>query len=196
MENKICENCGEKIHFRTQKCPLCNTVLTEASKIESDVDNLENDVNNSGNDIENNTLGTNYDVKISDSPENSVIETIKKAEPNLEETSLQNQIPKENVKDYVYKAEVHHSLEYTEPLPNLIKVILSAITASIPMFGQLIGIFFGVFFSTYEDRDRKSFGKALIILSISTFMLYTYTLISFTNIINSDMSHDLSSTLK
>ena len=54
------------------------------------------------------------------------------------------------------------------------------------MFGQLIGIFFGIFFSTYEDRDRKSFGKALIILSIITFMVYAYSLMVFSNIVNSE----------
>ena len=36
MEYKICENCGAKLHVRTLKCPICNVLLTDASKIIND----------------------------------------------------------------------------------------------------------------------------------------------------------------
>lgn len=179
MEYKICENCEAKLHFRTQKCPICNTILTEASKIVNDEAITE----------KNETLGNNYDITISDEiKENTTeikTETLTQDQPTENITSKPEE-PNQNMKDYIYKAEVHHSLEYTEPLSNLIKVLLTTLTALFPMMGQLIGLFFGIFFSTYDDRDRKSFGKALIILSIIMFMIYAYTLMAFSEIMTTN----------
>ena len=98
----------------------------------------------------------------------------------------------EDIKDYVYKAEVRHSLEYTKPLSNGLKVIITALSM-MPIVGQFMGTFLGIFFSTYDDNDRNSFGKALIILSVIMFMLYGYSLMlssellsggEFSNVIN------------
>ena len=45
--------------------------------------------------------------------------------------------------------------------------------------GLLGGTFFGVFFLTYDDNDRKSFGKSLIGLSIIMFFIYAYNVAMF-----------------
>lgn len=159
MEQKICENCGAKLHVRTMKCPICNAVLTDASQIVNDEvqnDNLEINTN----------VGENIDIKISE--EETVNNTTQTTvEPEKETINQQ--------KDYIYKAEVRHSLEYTEPLSNFLKVILTAFSM-IPILGQFLGTFFGIFFSTYDDNDRRSFGRALIFLSIIMFFFYTYSL--------------------
>ena len=170
MEYKICENCGAKLHTRTLKCPECAAILTEASKIVNDEAPI------SESDALTQNVGENIDIKISDS------ETINNNE----------HIPKGDVKDYVYKAEVRHSLEYTHPLSNTLKVFLTAISM-FPLIGQFLGTFLGIFFSTYDDNDRKSFGRALIFLSIIMFMFYSYSLMlssqllsngEFTNYLN------------
>ena len=55
MEQKVCENCGAKIHPRTVKCPICNILLTDASKIVDDeITPQEN-------------IGENIDIQITDS---------------------------------------------------------------------------------------------------------------------------------
>lgn len=155
MEQKICENCGAKIHVRTAKCPICSAIITEASQIVND------EVENTP--IEEN-IGQNIDVQISDNQEsNDIIQN---------NTTTEN---KNDVKDYVYKAEVRHSLEYTQPLSNAFKVILTAIS-TVPLIGQFIGTFLGIFFSTYDDNDRKSFGRALLFLSVIMFLFYLYSL--------------------
>ena len=173
MEYKICENCGAKLHSRTMKCPICNILLTEASKITTD------EVSSTS---QSEIIGENIDIKISDSEiENNTEknDTIQDYAENIDQTSQQ-----QDVKDYVYKAEVRHSLEYTNPLSNSFKVFLTAFSM-IPLLGQFIGTFLGIFYSTYDDNDRKSFGKALIFLSIIMFMFYSYSLMISTEILKS-----------
>jgi len=77
----------------------------------------------------------------------------------------------EEPKDYIYKAEVRHSVEYIKPLSNWVKTFLSAFCV-VPFFGQIVGAFFGVYYSASEDADRRSFGSALITLSILVFLFY------------------------
>ena len=160
MEYKICENCSEKLHVRTQKCPFCNTILTEKSKIVKEV--IEEV--NKPEDISQNTS------EINDSEAKNIV--------SIDENIDDNTLPNKEVKDYVYKAEVRHSLEYTHLMPNSLKVFLTAISM-IPVIGQIIGTFFGVFFLTYDDNDRKSFGKSLIGLSIIMFFIYAYNVAMF-----------------
>lgn len=174
MEYKICENCDAKIHVRTAKCPICNAVLTDASKIIND-ENLTTE-----------NIGENVDVQISDT------ETINNLADNIET----EQKKPEDVKDYVYKAEVRHSLEYTKPLSNGLKVFLTALSM-LPLMGQFIGTFMGIFYATYDDNDRRSFGKALIFLSIIMFFFYTYSFMLSSEILNSgDLSNYLNNFVK
>ena len=164
MEYKICENCEAKLHIRTLRCPNCNTLLTEASKIVTDTPEVNE-----------------YDSIIQTNIENKIDIEISEQEP--QNNNMIEEEPKD-VKDYVYKAEVRHSLEYTKPLSNFLKVILTAFSM-IPLMGQFIGIFFGIFFSTYDDNDRHSFGKALIFLSIIMFMFYAYNLMMISQVLES-----------
>ena len=172
MEYKVCENCGEKLHVRTQKCPFCNTVLTEKSEIitEDIEEKVEEKIESAVQTQENET-----------SSNNGVINDISHFENEIVKTDL----PDKEVKDYVYKAEVRHSLEYTKLMPNALKVFLTAVSM-IPVVGQIIGTFFGVFFLTYEDNDRKSFGRSLIGLSIIMFLIYAYNVIAFSELVKSE----------
>jgi len=165
MNYKKCEHCGEEIHIRSKKCPFCNQLVAEVEeKNEEEIEKEEsiqeiNENKEQGEVEENKAEGTNR------------IEPDKVAmngeTPHLVDFIATDKEPK----DYVYKAEVRHSLEYTNPISNMVKVFISAL-CTLPMIGQLIGTFLGVFFSTYEDTDRRSFGRALIFLSVFMFVLY------------------------
>ncbi len=162
MEFKKCEHCGEKIHIRSKKCPFCNEIVEENPApeeiIREDEPIEQNTVQNE------NPMGEMNEEEVQDA---------------INEFKKTNQV-KENVnfvvgngepKDYVYKAEVRHSIEYVEPMSNWFKVFISAL-CTFPLIGQLVGSFMGVYFVTYEDSDRKGFGKALITLSIVMFFIY------------------------
>lgn len=158
MNYKKCEHCGEEIHIRSKKCPFCNQLVAEVEEVEET------------NDIE----STNEDVKtedIKESEENKEVEQPNIIDGNVNQPMVNFIATDKEPKDYVYKAEVRHSLEYTNPISNMVKVFISAL-CTLPIIGQLIGTFLGVFFSTYEDTDRRSFGRALIFLSVFMFVLY------------------------
>jgi len=171
MEYKICENCNEKLHVRTQKCPFCSTILTENSQIIKEVDE---EINNNPTEENNGAV-----VEFSDDRNDAV------SEEKMDLSQPQNTLPEKEVKDYVYKAEVRHSLEYTKLMSNGLKVFLSAISM-IPVIGQCIGTFFGVFFLTCDDYDRKSFGRALICLSIIMFFIYVYNVLMFEKLLEAE----------
>ena len=159
MEYKKCEHCGEQIHIRSKKCPFCNEIVEEVPEVENIIENKEevsenNEIENTQND------GNNVEKSFEEFKKNNELKekidfTVGNAEP----------------KDYVYRAEVRHSIEYSEPMSNWGKVFISAL-CTFPVIGQLLGSFLGVYFVTYEDSDRKGFGKALITLSIVMFFIY------------------------
>lgn len=162
MEYKKCEHCGEQIHIRSKKCPFCNEVVEEVpeainivpneeEKLESDVTGNDENVRNDANDIQ------------------DALNEFKKS--NELKENINFSVGNEEPKDYVYKAEVRHSIEYVEPMSNFFKVFISAL-CTVPLIGQLVGSFMGVYFVTYEDADRRGFGKALITLSIIMFFIY------------------------
>lgn len=171
MEFKKCEHCGEQIHIRSQKCPFCNQTVEEEPKIEEKSEKMDE---NKQEILENNS-GSDKTEEMQEDSENKEINDVP---PTFDFRVGQEP------QDYVYKAEVKHSLEYTSTMSNLTKVFLSAI-CTIPLIGQILGTFLGVFFITYEDSDRKSFGKALIILSITMFLLYAVYVKEAVNLLNS-----------
>lgn len=168
MEYKKCEHCGEQIHIRSKKCPFCNQTVAEIpeeivnEEEKSDVEQVnekqENDALNSVVFEENTNTSSEFEKNI----ENEVVN-----QPKINFEIGADGRPK----DYVYKAEVRHSLEYTNPMSNISKVFISAF-CTLPVMGQFVGILLGVFFSTYDDSDKSSFGKALIYLSIVMFFMY------------------------
>lgn len=66
----------------------------------------------------------------------------------------------------------NNSVVYSNNMTNWTKVILSAISVLIPGIGQLMGIILGlVFVSNDINLDKRSFGAALLTVSIITFIL-------------------------
>ena len=185
MEYKKCEHCGEQIHIRSKKCPFCNQTVAEVpeevikedevekKELDEEVDeNVENDEET--NKLEDNQLNYNNDFF---TPKESTTvfwektNNSKNFDPSDPARANIPLGPNGEPKDYIYKAEVRHSLQYTTPMSNLAKVFIAAL-CTIPVMGQLIGVFLGVFFSTYDEYDKRSFGKALIFLSIFMFAFY------------------------
>jgi len=159
MEYKKCEFCGEQVHIRSKKCPFCENVLSEDPIV---VEEEEQTVEQ--------TTEQALDEAASENPEMPVEET-NQAQQTATEPKFSVMVGSEEPKDYIYKAEVRHSVEYTKPLSNWVKTFLAAFCV-VPFFGQIIGAFFGVYYSAHEDVDRRSYGSSLITLSILVFLFY------------------------
>ena len=160
MECKKCEFCGEQVHIRSKKCPFCENVLSEEPIVAEEPESASETV---------------AEAQTEEMFENSSeTQDVFQQELNPQTTTQ----PKFNVmvgteepKDYIYKAEVRHSVEYIKPLSNWIKTFLSAFCV-VPFFGQIVGAFFGVYYSASEDIDRRSYGSSLITLSVLVFLFY------------------------
>lgn len=166
MEFKKCEHCGEQIHIRSKKCPFCNEVVEENPAPEEIIREDEPEINNA---VEENKEDETRENETKENIQDAINE-FKKGDNEIKE-NVNFVVGNGEPKDYVYKAEVRHSIEYVEPMSNWFKVFISAL-CTFPLIGQLLGSFLGVYFVTYEDTDRKGFGKALITLSIVMFFIY------------------------
>lgn len=184
MEYKKCEHCGEQIHIRSQKCPFCNQTVAEVPEEIIKEDEVEKQEQNEEVEATENKEEEKPNDLEEEAKFNDVFETGESTTVFWEKTNNSRNFdpsdparaniplgPNGEPKDYIYKAEVRHSLQYTTPMSNLAKVFIAAL-CTIPVMGQLIGVFLGVFFSTYDEYDKRSFGKALIFLSIFMFAFY------------------------
>lgn len=173
MEYRKCEFCGEQVHIRSKKCPFCNNVLSDEPKPEAIVSDEE---------------PKNKDAEFIEDQPKQIVEFNEKTDEEISqndgEAKFDFSVGTSEPKDYIYKAEVRHSIEYTRPFSNWAKVFIAAF-CTIPIIGQILGAFIGVFFCTYEEEDRSSFGKALIALSIGMFLFYLYNFKMFVDMINS-----------
>ena len=134
MNYKKCEHCGEEIHIRSKKCPFCNQLVAEVEeKTEEQIEKEENNEEIIEN-KEQNEVELNKSEEINEEESNKT--NINGAPPHLVDFIATDKEPK----DYVYKAEVRHSLEYTNPISNMAKVFISAL-CTLPIIGQLIGYF-------------------------------------------------------
>jgi len=159
MDYKKCEFCGEKVHIRSKKCPFCENVLSEEPVIVEEEEQTVEQVMEQG-----------AEKSISENTEMPP-EEMNQTQQTATEPKFSVMVGAQEPKDYIYKAEVRHSVEYTKPLSNWVKTFLSAFCV-LPFFGQILGAFFGVYYSAHEDVDRRSFGSALITLSILVFLFY------------------------
>ena len=159
MNTKKCEHCGEEIHIKTKKCPFCGEIV-EIPEIIEEVEEIiqPEELKNEEK------KGIFIDNKIG-------------------ENITQEEMMSREIKNFIYTTEMKHAIEHMKPLSNIIKVFLTAF-CMLPFVGQVIGIFFGIFFLTYDDKDRKSYGKSIIALSIIMFCFYMYYAFSIYSIMN------------
>ncbi len=84
-----------------------------------------------------------------------------------------------NARNTHYNAErPYYKASYTddlrgdkEPLSNGLKVLLTVLFTILPGIGQLAGIITAIVFMNAEDKDRKSFGVALLVACLVMFVL-------------------------
>ncbi len=84
-----------------------------------------------------------------------------------------------NARNTQYNAErPYYKANYTEdfgsdkkPLSNGLKVLLTVLFTILPGVGQLAGIITAIVFMNAEDKDRKSFGVALLVACLAMFVL-------------------------
>lgn len=156
MDYKKCEFCGENVHIRSRKCPFCGNILSEEPVVKEETEPVSEETEV---------------VKSETTSENVEMPLEEKKEETFEDPKFSFSVGTEEPKDYIYKAEVRHSVEYTRPLSNWIKTFLAAFCV-VPFLGQIVGAFFGVYYSAHEDNDRRSYGSSLITLSILIFLFY------------------------
>jgi len=160
MNTKKCEHCGEEIHIKTKKCPFCGQIV-EIPEIIEEVEEPK------------------VVEEKADKEENKGIFIDNKVGDNITQEEAMNR----EIRNFIYTTEMKHAVERIKPLSNVIKVFLTAF-CMLPFVGQVIGIFFGIFFLTYDDKDRKSYGKSIIALSIIMFCFYMYYAYSIYSIMN------------
>lgn len=161
MNTKNCEHCGEEIHIKTKKCPFCGEIV-EIPEIIEEVEEIKP-----------------VDEKNTSNEENKGIFIDNKVGEDNSRDELMNR----ELRSFIYTTEMKHAVEHMKPLSNIIKVFLTAF-CMMPFIGQVIGIFFGIFFLTYDDKDRKSYGKSIIALSIIMFCFYMYYAFNLYTIMN------------
>ena len=111
MNYKKCEHCGEEIHIRSKKCPFCNQLVAEVEeKTEEEETIKEEKVQEINENKEQDEVELNKSEENNDEEANKA--TMNGAPPHLVDFIATDKEPK----DYVYKAEVRHSLEYTNPI--------------------------------------------------------------------------------
>ena len=140
MEYKKCEHCGEEIHIRSKKCPFCNQTVEEVppqeeikeEEVVNEVTENQEEPENSENLEENEADNSRFRVEDNTfKPEEGTTvyweKTNNKQYYDSENPSKFNfEVgPNGEPKDYIYRAEVRHSLEYTQPMSNMVKVFLS-----------------------------------------------------------------------
>ncbi|MGE5474695.1 MAG: hypothetical protein ACM3UU_10795 [Ignavibacteriales bacterium] len=85
-------------------------------------------------------------------------------------------------------SEVRNNPISQKPLSNAKKVFLTALSCTIPGFGQLIGIIIAIVFMSDEtDSDRRSFGKALMVTSLIIFAVISICCILYGLVVYSVM---------
>lgn len=180
---KKCGFCGESIPANAGRCPYCGSIL----EVTFDNDYKFTTGEDSGHDTADNV---NNDGNSDERPEyNHNVH----AQQDIESTNPQQRPdPYSNINDQNYfqgspKPRDYSNNGYTTgsnlgndrkqvynkpPLSNGMKVFLTSLFILIPGFGQLAGIITAIVFMNAEgDSDRKSFGVAVLILSIIMFVL-------------------------
>jgi hypothetical protein len=141
-----CDYCEETIPYYARRCPYCGSLLnppeTEPEpELVYDNASLTNDVDNAD------------DV-----------------------TDINDVINNDRNLPYDYAAYDGNAEKPVEnaqkPLSNGLKVFITALSVSIPAIGQVIGVITSiVFLNSEHDHDRRSFGIALLVVSVLFFIL-------------------------
>jgi hypothetical protein len=171
---KICSFCGESIPRSANRCPYCASILEVTVDDEFFSFDHEQDQNTAkSNDVPPGTGETRYGDPDSGQAWQSGYGTGSDQQGQTGgQTGYQNQGPGTG---RPYRPGYEQPVMYNSgktPLGNGMKVFLTLVFALLPGIGQLAGIITAIaFMSSSDDRDRRSFGSALLVANIIMFVL-------------------------
>ncbi len=162
----VCNFCKEKLEFGYSRCPYCGSILKDNLRQASIYYKSDNDENISENEESNELDNENKDDDL-----NSNINFVLKSYDEYKKYQKEESMLETDSNDK--KKEVSSDMEVdARPMSNSIKVFLTAITTCVPGFGQLIGVIIAIVLMSADDnKDRNSFGKALMVNSLIFFIL-------------------------
>lgn len=167
---KKCSFCGMDVQSNASRCPYCSSLLDVKIDEKNYLDMQKEQHASSVNDEEPAEYIVNPQVKAA---EGKIPETKPAVDHGNNYTKDYNseyqQYYNSNRQEYyrpVYNGGSH------EPLSNGLKVFLTILFTVIPGLGQLAGIITGIVFMNSDDnKDKKSFGVAILVASIIMFVL-------------------------
>ncbi|TYQ12938.1 UNVERIFIED_CONTAM: hypothetical protein Cloal_3979 [Acetivibrio alkalicellulosi] len=177
-DKKICSFCGEEVSIDYKRCPYCGSLaqLENGNKYENIEDTRNIQPRNEGEYIIKSSIDENGIERIHNS--NVLIEGTKEddsvfKEQNAEKLQNNEIIKKDSTKKIVsHKNSMSKEQTHKGSLSNIKKVFLTAICTLIPGIGQLAGVIVAIIYMNIEDdSDRNTFGFALLISSLTTFII-------------------------
>lgn len=184
---KKCSFCGESIPVGAGRCPYCGSILEVTFENNYRIIPLENPTTNQAEDAkpydaDQMQVEQNAEVNLNTSESQDTVnqqgETGLSGSPVYQGGLEQQAEPKSHIQgserpyyNNKYIPDRIFEKNMRNPLSNGMKVFLTALFILIPGFGQLAGIITAIVFMNSEgDSDRKSFGVALLVLSLIMFV--------------------------
>lgn len=173
VNKKKCTYCGEEIDANAARCAHCGSLLdvvSDAFKAESgmSVSEPEQVIQE---EFVNTQTGDIYTDSQENRPLSNIIDTESNATgPNIgipENVNSQNAF---NPQPANFQGPV--KVPAKTSLSNGMKVFLTTICTVVPLLGQIAGLILSiVFMNNQEDEDKRSFGLALLVVSLIFFFL-------------------------
>lgn len=181
-KTNICTNCKEDITgFR--KCPYCGKINEDEEQIK----------------LEDYNFNENEDMKQSefdDKNKQSKDKVYDKQNEVFEEKTIEEELnhgeddiyidKEKDYQDTIFGIEKNSIADKKktvkkEGMSNSKKLLICAISFTIPAFGQIIGLIISIFYMNNYDDDKKSFGKELMkystLVFLFVFMIYSLFLL-------------------
>lgn len=155
-----CKECGKILEDEQKECPFCGANLEE-TKFDNEYDSI------------NNTQKQSFDTQ----PTEQVKETFHQEEynPEIKHDYVETSNPEYSYSSMGVSSSMDNSSYHSpqsEPLSNWVKVLLPFCAGFIMGIGPIVGIVCSIIFMNNDDPDRKSFGQALLTVSIGSIVLF------------------------
>ncbi len=196
---KRCNYCGENIGANARRCPYCGSLAEPETSVVEAKYNPAPDNSMPDNSVPENEEGVSQvqselaysaesplqgkDLTMQETTQEAIHEAIQSPIQETIKESAASGVT-ENTRAYYdasWRADTSGNFQHAQVqnvnnnikgMSNGLKVFLTVIASVIPGIGQLIGIICGIVFINLDDnRDKKSFGVALLIASIVMFVL-------------------------
>lgn len=165
---KKCTYCDEEVSVDARRCIYCGSLLDNRA-YELKRDSFSHSQTDEGEiqiqDVRDESADKN--AKVDEPP--SVMDKADRALEVAKESSESAESPGKSTSGQDQDLAMGE-----KPLSNGIKVLLTVLTCLLPGVGQIIGLISAIVFINTEEPDRKSFGVALLVVSLVLFMLVCF----------------------